>query len=100
MHFPGRLNQVMRGQLAHLLLRNGDNGVTVLPSGFLITPHRCGASSLGAMRPQCFTASFRAYRSAAATALAVSRCIRHVEGFRIPAKTTTLPALFATLTFI
>src|SRR5258707_11878708 len=40
MHFPGSLvNQVMRGQLAHLLLRNGDNGVTVFfaVSGFLIT---------------------------------------------------------------
>ena len=40
MHFPGSpVNQVMRGRLAYLLLRNGDNGVTVFfaVSGFLIT---------------------------------------------------------------
>ena len=40
MHFPGSpVYHEMRGQLAHLLLRNGDNGVTVFfaVSGFLIT---------------------------------------------------------------
>ena len=107
MHFPGSpIYHQMRGQLAHLLLRNGDNGVTVFfaVSGFLITLtslRRFG--SLGQMQP------FRFYRIRFARIaplllllLAVLSLLHlaHVEGFRIPAKTTTLPrALFAALTF-
>jgi peptidoglycan/LPS O-acetylase OafA/YrhL len=58
MHFPGSpVYHEMRGQFAHLLLRNGDNGVTVFfaVSGFLITLtslRRLG--SLGQMRPAKF----------------------------------------------
>ena len=107
MHFPGSpVNQVMRGQLAHLLLRNGDNGVTVFfaVSGFLITLtslRRFG--SLGAMRPLMFyRIRFARIAPLLLVLLAVLSLLHlgHVEGFRIPAKTTTLPrALFAALTF-
>ena len=107
MHFPGSpVNQVMRGQLAHLLLRNGDNGVTVFfaVSGFLITLtslRRFG--SLGAMRPLTFyRIRFARIAPLLLLLLAVLSLLHlgHVEGFRIPAKTTTLPrALFAALTF-
>jgi peptidoglycan/LPS O-acetylase OafA/YrhL len=107
MHFPGSpVNQVMRGQLAHLLLRNGDNGVTVFfaVSGFLITLtslRRFG--SLGAMRPLTFyRIRFARIAPLLLLLLAILSLLHlgHVEGFRIPPKTTTLPrALFAALTF-
>jgi peptidoglycan/LPS O-acetylase OafA/YrhL len=107
MHFPGSpVNQVMRGQLAHLLLRNGDNGVTVFfaVSGFLITLtslRRFG--SLGQMRPAKFyRIRFARIAPLLLLLLAVLSLLHlgNVQGFRIPAKTTTLPrALFAALTF-
>jgi peptidoglycan/LPS O-acetylase OafA/YrhL len=107
MHFPGStVNQVMRGWLAHLLLRNGDNGVTVFfaVSGFLITLtslRRFG--SLGKMRPLTFyRIRFARIAPLLLLLLAVLSLLHlgHVQGFRIPAKTTTLPrALFAALTF-
>jgi peptidoglycan/LPS O-acetylase OafA/YrhL len=107
MHFPGSpVNQVMRGWLAHLLLRNGDNGVTVFfaVSGFLITLtslRRFG--SLGQMRPMTFyRIRFARIAPLLLLLLAVLSVLHltHVDGFRIPAKTTTLPhALFAALTF-
>jgi peptidoglycan/LPS O-acetylase OafA/YrhL len=107
MHFPGSpINQVMRGQLAHLLLRNGDNGVTVFfaVSGFLITLtslRRFG--SLGQMQPAKFyRIRFARIAPLLLLLLAVLSLLHlgYVQGFRIPAKTTTLPrALFAALTF-
>jgi peptidoglycan/LPS O-acetylase OafA/YrhL len=107
MHFPGSpVNQVMRGWLAHLLLRNGDNGVTVFfaVSGFLITLtslRRFG--SLAQMRPMRFyRIRFARIAPLLLLLLAVLSVLHlvHAEGFHIPAKTTTLPrALFAALTF-
>jgi peptidoglycan/LPS O-acetylase OafA/YrhL len=107
MHFPGStVNQVMRGWLAHLLLRNGDNGVTVFfaVSGFLITLtsiRRFG--SLAQMRPgRFYRIRFARIAPLLLLLLAVLSVLHlaHVEGFRIPAKITTLPrALFAALTF-
>jgi peptidoglycan/LPS O-acetylase OafA/YrhL len=107
MHFPGStVNQVMQGKIAHLLLRNGDNGVTVFfaVSGFLITLtslRRFG--SLAQMRPtQFYRIRFARIAPLLLLMLAVLSLLHlgHVEGFRIPAKTTTLPrALFAALTF-
>jgi peptidoglycan/LPS O-acetylase OafA/YrhL len=107
MHFPGSpVNQVMRGWLAHLLLRNGDNGVTVFfaVSGFLIaltSLRRFG--SLAQMRPMRFyRIRFARIAPLLLLLLAVLSVLHliHAEGFRIPAKTTTLPrALFSTLTF-
>jgi peptidoglycan/LPS O-acetylase OafA/YrhL len=107
MHFPGSpVNQVMRGRLAYFLLRNGDNGVTVFfaVSGFLITLtslRRFG--SLGQMQPAKFyRIRFARIAPLLLLLLAVLSLLHlgHVEGFRIPAKTTTLPrALFAALTF-
>jgi peptidoglycan/LPS O-acetylase OafA/YrhL len=107
MHFPGSpVNQVMRGWLAHLLLRNGDNGVTVFfaVSGFLITLtslRRFG--SLEQMRPMTFyRIRFARIAPLLLLLLAVLSVLHltHVDGFRIPAKTTTLShALFAALTF-
>lgn len=107
MHFPGSpVYHEMRGQLAHLLLRNGDNGVTVFfaVSGFLITLtslRRFG--SLAQMRPMKFY-RIRVARIAPLLLLLLAVLsalhLGNVEGFRIPAKTTTLPhALFAALTF-
>ena len=107
MHFPGStVNQVMRGWLAHLLLRNGDNGVTVFfaVSGFLITLtslRRFG--SLAEMRPARFyRIRFARIAPLLILLLAVLSLLHlaHFEGFRIPAKTTTLTrALFAALAF-
>ena len=107
MHFPGSpVYHAMRGQLAHLLLRNGDNGVTVFfaVSGFLITLtslQRFG--SLGQMRPEKFyRIRFARIAPLLLLLLAVLSLLHlgNVQGFRIPAKTTTLPrALFAALTF-
>jgi peptidoglycan/LPS O-acetylase OafA/YrhL len=107
MHFPGSpVYYEMRGQLAHLLLRNGDNGVTVFfaVSGFLITLtslRRFG--SLEQMRPMRFyRIRFARIAPLLLLLLAVLSLLHlgHVAGFRIPAKTTTLPrALFAALTF-
>ena len=107
MHFPGSpVYHQMRGQLAHLLLRNGDNGVTVFfaVSGFLITLtslRRFG--SLGQMRPlKFYRIRFARIAPLLLLLLAVLSVLHlaHVEGFQIPAKTTTLPrALFAALTF-
>src|SRR5580698_3449693 len=107
MHFPGSpVYHQMRGRLAHLLLRNGDNGVTVFfaVSGFLITftsIKRFG--SLGQMRPlKFYRIRFARIAPLLLLLLAVLSVLHlaHVEGFRIPAKTTTLPrALFAALTF-
>jgi peptidoglycan/LPS O-acetylase OafA/YrhL len=107
MHFPGSpVNHVMRGQLAHLLLRNGDNGVTVFfaVSGFLITLtslRRFG--SLGQMQPAKFyRIRFARIAPLLLLLLAVLSLLHlgYVQGFRITAKTTTLPrALFAALTF-
>jgi peptidoglycan/LPS O-acetylase OafA/YrhL len=107
MHFPGSpINQVMRGQLAHLLLRNGDNGVTVFfaVSGFLITLtslRRFG--SLGQMQPAKFyRIRFARIAPLLLLLLAVLSLLHlgYVQGFRIPARVTTLPrALFAALTF-
>jgi peptidoglycan/LPS O-acetylase OafA/YrhL len=107
MHFPGStVNQVMRGPLAHLLLRNGDNGVTVFfaVSGFLITLtslRRFG--SLATMQPAKFyRIRFARIAPLLLLLLAVLSLLHlgYVDGFRIPAKTTTLPrALFAALTF-
>ncbi len=107
MHFPGSpIYHEMRGQLAHLLLRNGDNGVTVFfaVSGFLITLtslRRFG--SLAQIRPMAFyRIRFARIAPLLLLLLAVLSVLHlgNVEGFRIPAKTTTLPhALFAALTF-
>ena len=107
MHFPGSpVNQVMRGWLAHLLLRNGDNGVTVFfaVSGFLITLtslRRFG--SLAQMQPlRFYRIRFARIAPLLLLLLAVLSILHliHAEGFRIPAKATTLPrALFAALTF-
>jgi peptidoglycan/LPS O-acetylase OafA/YrhL len=107
MHFPGSpVNQVMRGPLAHLLLRNGDNGVTVFfaVSGFLITLtslRRFG--SLREMQPMRFyRIRFARIAPLLLVLLAVLSLLHlsHVPGFRIPEKVTTLPkALFAALTF-
>src|SRR5258708_32412800 len=107
MHFPGSpVNQVMRGQLAHLLLRNGDNGVTVFfaVSGFLITLtslRRFG--SLEQMQPAKFYRIRFARIAPLLLPLPAVLSLLHlgnVQGFRISAKTTTLPrALFAALTF-
>jgi len=107
MHFPGSpVNQVMRGQLAHLLLRNGDNGVTVFfaVSGFLITLtslRRFG--SLEQMQPAKFyRIRFARIAPLLLLLLAVLSLLHlgYVQGFRIPEKVTTLPgALFAALTF-
>lgn len=107
MHFPGSpVYHEMRGQLAHLLLRNGDNGVTVFfaVSGFLITLtslRRFG--SLDQMRPEKFyRIRFARIAPLLLLLLAVLSLLHlgNVQGFRIPAKTTTLPrALFAALTF-
>lgn len=107
MHFPGSpVNQVMRGRLAYLFLRNGDNGVTVFfaVSGFLITLtslRRFG--SLASMLPATFyRIRFARIAPLLLLLLLVLSLLHlgHVEGFRIPAKTTTLPrALFAALTF-
>jgi peptidoglycan/LPS O-acetylase OafA/YrhL len=107
MHFPGSpVNQVMRGQLAHLLLRNGDNGVTVFfaVSGFLITLtslRRFG--SLRQMQPAKFyRIRFARIAPLLLLLLAVLSLLHlgYAQGFRIPAKVTTLPrALFAALTF-
>ena len=107
MHFPGSpIYHEMRGRLAHLLLRNGDNGVTVFfaVSGFLITLtslRRFG--SLAQMRPMAFyRIRFARIAPLLLLLLAVLSVLHlgNVEGFRIPAKTTTLPhALFAALTF-
>jgi len=107
MHFPGSpVYHEMRGQLAHLLLRNGDNGVTVFfaVSGFLITltsMRRFG--SLDQMRPAKFyRIRFARIAPMLLLLLAVLSLLHlgNVQGFRIQAKTTTLPrALFAALTF-
>lgn len=107
MHFPGSpVYHEMRGQLAHLLLRNGDNGVTVFfaVSGFLITLtslRRFG--SLRQMQPvRFYRIRFARIAPLLVLLLAVLSLLHlgHVSGFRIPAKTTTLPrALFAALTF-
>src|SRR5260370_16214151 len=107
MHFPGSpVNQVMRGRLAYFLLRNGDNGVTVFfaVSGFLITltsMRRFG--SLAQMQPAKFyRIRFARIAPLLLLLLAVLSLLHlgHVQGFRIAAKTTTLPrALFAALTF-
>ena len=107
MHFPGSpVNQVMRGQLAHLLLRNGDNGVTVFfaVSGFLITLtslRRFG--SLEQMQPAKFyRIRFARIAPLLLLLLAVLSLLHlgHVQGFQIREHVTTLPrALFAALTF-
>jgi peptidoglycan/LPS O-acetylase OafA/YrhL len=107
MHFPGSpVNQVMRGWLAHLLLRNGDNGVTVFfaVSGFLITltsQRRFG--SLAQIRPMRFyRIRFARIAPLLLLLLAVLSVLHlvHAEGFRIPERITTLPrAVFSALTF-
>ncbi len=107
MHFPGSpVYHEMRGQIAHLLLRNGDNGVTVFfaVSGFLITLtslRRFG--SLDQMRlAKFYRIRFARIAPLLLLLLAVLSLLHlgNVQGFRIPAKTTTLPrALFAALTF-
>jgi peptidoglycan/LPS O-acetylase OafA/YrhL len=108
MHFAGFSikSPLLPEWLAHLIFRNGDNGVTVFfaVSGFLITLtslRRFG--SLGQMRPTMFyRIRFARIAPLLLLLLAVLSLLHlgHVEGFRIPAKTTTLPrALFAALTF-
>src|ERR1700723_469573 len=107
MHFPGSpVYHQMRGQLAHLLLRNGDNGVTVFfaVSGFLITLtslRRFG--SLGQMRPlKFYRIRFARIAPLLLLLLAVLSVLHlsHVEGFRIDLKRESLPgALFSALTF-
>ena len=108
MHFSGStVNQVMHGKLAHLLLRNGDNGVTIFfaVSGFLITLtslRRFG--ELRKMRPARFyRIRFARIAPLLLLILAVLSVLHlaHAPGFRIPAKMmVSLPrALFAALTF-
>jgi peptidoglycan/LPS O-acetylase OafA/YrhL len=97
---------LLPGWLAYLIFRNGDNGVTVFfaVSGFLITLtslRRFG--SLAQMRSMVFyRIRFARIAPLLLLLLAVLSLLHlgHVEGFRIPAKTTTLPhALFSALTF-
>lgn len=108
MHFAGFeiKSPLLPRWLAHLLFRNGDNGVTVFfaVSGFLITLtslRRFG--SLARMRPRVFyRIRFARIAPLLLLILAVLSLLHlsHADGFRIPAKTTTLPrALFSALTF-
>jgi peptidoglycan/LPS O-acetylase OafA/YrhL len=92
--------------VAYRIFRNGDNGVTVFfaVSGFLITLtslRRFG--TLAAMRPARFyRIRFARIAPLLLLVLAVLSVLHlmHADGFRIPAKTTTLArALVAALTF-
>lgn len=92
--------------VAYRIFRNGDNGVTVFfaVSGFLITLtslRRFG--TLAGMRPARFY-RIRFARIAPLLLLVLATLsvlhLMHADGFRIPAKTTTLTrALVAALTF-
>jgi peptidoglycan/LPS O-acetylase OafA/YrhL len=100
------LKPAMPYWLFHPLFTNGDYGVTVFfaISGFLIaltSLRRFG--SLAAMRPRLFyRIRFARIAPLLLLILAVLSLLHlgHADGFRIPAKTTTLPrALLAALTF-
>jgi len=107
MHFAGtQLDADLPPWLGHLLLRNGDNGVTVFfaVSGFLITftsIKRFG--SLAEMQPPRFyRIRFARIAPLLLLLLAVLTMLHlaHVEGFVINPKRETLPgALFSALTF-